>query len=87
MTAVSPAFEMVDSVAGLNLNHRKCCWVQSGNDSCQDLLEWVSTHCEEFLEMKIVKHANNVGTMIREKIHSKNGENQRDFHKSSRTTG
>ena len=60
MTALSPAFEVVDTVAGLNLNHR----VQHANDSCQDLLEWVPTNCEEFRERKIVKHAKYVGTVI-----------------------
>ena len=64
MTALSPAFEVVDSVVGLNLNHRKCCWVQCGNDSFQELLRWVSTNCEEFREMKTVKHAKYVGNMV-----------------------
>ena len=50
MLALFPAFETMDSVAGLNLNHRKCCWVQYGSDSCQDLLDWVSARCEEFRE-------------------------------------
>ena len=31
MTAVSPAFVVVDSVAGLNLNHPKCYSVQHGS--------------------------------------------------------
>ena len=35
MTALSPAFLVVDETAGLNLNHRKCCWVQYGSGSCQ----------------------------------------------------
>ena len=64
MTALSPAFKVVDQIDGLNLNHRKCCWVQYGSESCQSLLEWVATNCEEFREMKIVKYARNVGTMI-----------------------
>ena len=29
--ALAPAFRSVDSIAGLNLNYRKCCWVQYGN--------------------------------------------------------
>ena len=33
MPALCSAFKTVDSVAGLNLNHHKC---------CQDLLDWVS---------------------------------------------
>ena len=45
MTALSLAFVVVDRVAGLNLNHRKCCWVQCGSDSCHELLDWVSTNC------------------------------------------
>ena len=64
MTALSPTFEVMDCVAGLNLNHRKCCWVQHDSDSCQELLEWVLKNCPEFREMKIVKFAKYVGTMI-----------------------
>ena len=64
MTALSPAFVVVDRVAGLNLNHRKCCWVQYGSDSCHELLKWVATNCEEFREMKTVNYARYVGTMI-----------------------
>ena len=63
MAALSPAF-VVDRVVGLNLNHRKCCLVQYGSDSCHELLDWVSTNCEEFREMKIVKYAKHVGTVI-----------------------
>ena len=55
MTALSTVFKVVDQKSGLNLNHRKCCWVQYG---------WVATNCGEFREMKIVKHAKYVGTMI-----------------------
>ena len=33
MTALSPAFVVVDCVAVLNLNHRKCCWVQHGSEN------------------------------------------------------
>ena len=28
MIALAPAFRSVDSIAGLNLNYRKCCWVE-----------------------------------------------------------
>ena len=45
-------------------NHRKCCWVQYGSESCQSLLDWVSTNCEVFREMKIAKYAKYAGTMI-----------------------
>ena len=57
MTASGPAFQTVDQKAGLNLNHRKSCWVQYGSESGQQLLEWVATNCEEFGEMKIFKYA------------------------------
>ena len=40
----SPAFWAVDTVAGLNVNHRKCCWDQHGSDRCEELLDWVPTN-------------------------------------------
>ena len=64
MTDLSSAFVVVDRVAGLNLNHRLCCWVQYGSDSCHELFKWIATNCEEFREMKKVKYAKYVGTMI-----------------------
>ena len=64
MTVLAPAFQIIDQIAGLNLNHRKCWWVQYGSESCQSLLERVATNYEEFGEMKIVKYAKYVGTMI-----------------------
>ena len=53
MTALAPAFQAVDQIAGLGLNHRKCCW-----------LNWLSDNCEDFREIKVVKYAKYVGTMI-----------------------
>ena len=64
MTALSLAFVMVDRVAGLNLNHRKC-WVECGSDSCHELL----TNCEEFREMKDVEYAKYVGTMMEPEVY------------------
>ena len=32
MTALAPAFHSMDHIAGLNLNHRECCWVQYGSE-------------------------------------------------------
>ena len=61
------AFKVVDKIAGLNLNHRKCCWVQYGSESCRSLL---AANCEEFGEMKIVRYAKYVGTMIGPEGHS-----------------
>ena len=70
MSALSPAFKVVDQTAGLNLNHRKCCWEQCGSESCQSSLDWVAPNCEEFREMKIVEYAKYVGTMIGPEGHS-----------------
>ena len=64
MAALSPALVVIDRVAGFNLNHQKCCWVQYGSDSCHELLDWVSTNCEEFREMKNNKKSKYVGAMI-----------------------
>ena len=64
MVALAPAFRSIDYVAGLNLNFRKCCWVQYGNDELDSLRTWISENCEEFREMQIVRHAKFVGTMI-----------------------
>ena len=64
MFALAPAFRSFDCIAGLNLNYRKCCWVQCGNDEVAFLRTWISENCEEFREMQIVRHAKDVGTMI-----------------------
>ena len=54
----------MDYIAGLNLNYRKCRWVQYGNEEYDSLRTWISENCEEFSEMQIVRHAKYVGTMI-----------------------
>ena len=64
MFALAPAFRSIDCIAGLNLNCRKCCWVQYGNDEHDPLRTWISENCEEFRKMQIVRHAKYVGTMI-----------------------
>ena len=64
MFALAPAFRSIDYIAGLNVNFRKCCWVQYGNEEHDSLRTWISENCEEFREMQIVRHAKNVGTMI-----------------------
>ena len=66
MTALAPAFETMDLIARLNLNNRKCCWVQHGSESCQSSLNWVSANCEEFREVK----AKCIGTMIGPEDHA-----------------
>ena len=63
MTALAWAFRSVDSVAGLNLNYRICCWVQCGNEEHDSLRTWILENCEEFREMQIGRHAKYVGTM------------------------
>ena len=64
MTALAPAFRSIDYIAGLNLNYRKCRWVQDGTEERESLRTWISENCEEFREMQIVRHAKFVGTMI-----------------------
>ena len=64
MTALALAFHSVDHIAGLNLNCRKCCWVQYGSEGRESLWHWISENCEEFRETQIVRHAKYVGTMI-----------------------
>ena len=39
MTNLAPAFQTVDQIAGLNLNHRNCCWVQYGSARRESLLK------------------------------------------------
>ena len=64
MFALALAFRSVDCITGLNLNYRKCCWVQYGNEELTSLRTWISENCEEFREMQIDRHAKYVGTMI-----------------------
>ena len=52
MTALAPAFHSVDHIAGLNLNYRKCCWVQHGTEGRESLWHWISENCDEFREMR-----------------------------------
>ena len=64
MTALAPAFHSVDHIAGLNLNYRKCSWVQCGSERRESLLHWLSDNCEAFREMQVVRYGKYVGTMI-----------------------
>ena len=64
MTAQFPAFVVVDRVTGLNLDYLKFCPLHYGSDCYRELLNCVSTNCGEYREMKIVKSARYVGTMI-----------------------
>ena len=57
MTAFAPAFQTVDQIAGLKLNHRKCCWVQYGSERRESLLNWLSDDSEDFSEMQVVRYA------------------------------
>ena len=80
MTALAPAFRSVDYIAGLNLNYRKCCWVQYGTEGRQSLRQRISENCEEFREMQIVRHAKYVGTMIGPDGHIHRWSAPRNFH-------
>ena len=64
MTALATAFASVDTIAGINLNYRKRCWVHCGTEERDSLRTWILENFEEFREMQIVRHANSVGTMI-----------------------
>ena len=64
ITAMAPAFQTVDRIAGLNLNDRKCCWVQYGSERRESLLNGLSDNCEDFREMQLVRYAMYVGTTI-----------------------
>ena len=64
MSALARAFRSVDYIDGLNLNYRKCCWVQCGTEGRDSLQTWILENCEEFREMQIVRHAEYVGTMF-----------------------
>ena len=65
MTAFSPAPKVVDQIVGLNLNHRKCCWVQYRSESCESRFEWAATNCEEFLELNLYPHRTKQPAMMR----------------------
>ena len=64
MSALAPAFRSVDSIAGLNLNCRKCCLVQYGTEERESLCHCTSENFAEFREMQGVRHAKKVGSMI-----------------------
>ena len=53
MYALVHAFRSVDYIAGLNLNYRRCCWVQYGNEELDSLRTWISENCEEFRDCKL----------------------------------
>ena len=93
MTALAPAFHSVDHIAGLSLNHRKCCWVKYGSEGREPLLRWLSDNCEDFREMQVVRYAKYVGTMATftvgrhpEKIHPARSENPCLYQKPGRAT-
>ena len=64
MTALAPAFHSVAHIAVLNLNYRKCCWVQYGTEERESLCHWLSENCGELREIQFVRHAKYVGTMV-----------------------
>ena len=54
--------------------------------SCQSLLDWVATNCEEFGQMQIAKHAKYVGTMVGPEghIHPFDGTTKNSFNLSKK---
>ena len=64
MIELALAFRSVDFIVSLNLNCRKCCWVQYRNEEHDSLRTWISEDCEEVCEMQSVRHSKFVGTVI-----------------------
>ena len=58
MTALAPAFRSVDSIAGLKLNYRKCCWITMAPRNVMLCGHGSRRPCEEFREMQIVDTPN-----------------------------
>ena len=52
MPALSPAFKVIDSIAGRNFHHQKCLEVQFGNDRCQGLLDELSTLWAKYVGLR-----------------------------------
>ena len=80
MTALAPQIRSVDHIAGLNLNNRKCCWVQNGSEGRESLSRWLSDNCEDVREMQVVRYAKYVGTMIGPDGHVHKWTALRKFH-------
>ena len=73
-------FNLWISLLALNLNYRKCCWVQYGTEGRESLRQWISENCEEFREVQIVRHDKYVGTMICPGGHIHRWSASRNFH-------
>ena len=63
-TVIAPAFDTVVMVTDMNLNHKKCWWVQKGNVACETLSEWTANNCPDFREMNFAKCAQHIGARI-----------------------
>ena len=52
-SVLAPAFRSVDSIAGLDLNYRRCCWVQYGTEGRESLWHWFSENCGSFVRCRL----------------------------------
>ena len=87
MTALAPAFRSFGHIAGLNLNHRTCCWVQYGSERCKSLLHRLSGNCVRvFAKCRLSDMPSTSGTTASRKNHPARSENQLFYQKLSRTT-
>ena len=61
---IAPTFRPIEVITGMNLNHKKCFWVQHGTHTCEALSEWTAIYCFDFGGKRIAKSAKYIGTMI-----------------------
>ena len=64
LPVVSGAFATIHQVTGMSLNYRKCHWIQHGNMTSQQLVEWVGTYVPVVCHMQINDSAEYLGVMI-----------------------
>ena len=60
MPRIAPACRTSDEMTGMNLNHKKWCWLQRGTQTCDCLHEWVVENCPAFRKMKVSHIAKNL---------------------------
>ena len=61
LSTVAFAFETINTVTGMSLNHKMCNWIQYGNVTTPQLSDWVGTNFPAFRLMLIGNHARYLG--------------------------
>ena len=64
MPAIDPAFRIIERVTCINLNFKKCYWVQCGYEACGTLHRWVVDNCPDFRVMNMARVAKYVGATL-----------------------